>query len=100
MNIKWMVHTLKYKLQENNSKISWRSNIVNTSLEGHNTIQKEANLIGCILGYGTYIERGTQLINVKLGRYSSIAPGVKYRWKSSHKRTCKHLSGLLFSKYN
>ena len=77
MNIKWMVHTLKYKLQENNSKISWRSNIVNTSLEGHNTIQKEANLIGCILGYGTYIERGTQLINVKLGRYSSIAPGVK-----------------------
>lgn len=51
MNIKWMVHTLKYKLQENNSKISWRSNIVNTSLEGHNTIQKEANLIGCILGY-------------------------------------------------
>lgn len=77
MNIKWMVHTLKYKLQENNSKISWRSNIVNTSLEGHNTIQKEANLIGCILGYGTYIERGTQLINVKLGRYSSITPGVK-----------------------
>ena len=77
MNIKWIVHTFKYKLQEKNSKISWRSNIVNTSLEGHNTIQKEANLIGCTLGYGTYIERNAQLINVKLGRYSSIAPGVK-----------------------
>ena len=40
-------------------------------------MQKEANLIGCTLGYGTYIERDAQLIKVKLGRYSSIAPGVK-----------------------
>lgn len=31
MNIKWIVNTFKYKLQEKNSKISWRSNIVNTS---------------------------------------------------------------------
>ena len=38
MNIKWIVHTFKYKLQEKNSKISRRSNIVNTSLEGHNII--------------------------------------------------------------
>lgn len=77
MNIKWVAHTVKYKLREKNSKISWRSNIISTSFEGHNTIQKDVNLINCILGYGTYVERGTQLISVNVGRYSSIALGVK-----------------------
>lgn len=77
MNPKWVIHTSKYKKKKKDCKISWRSNIINSCLEGKNTIQKGTHIIGCNLGYETYVERDVQLVNVEIGRFSSIAPGVK-----------------------
>ncbi|NMD70180.1 CatB-related O-acetyltransferase [Bacillus sp. DNRA2] len=48
-----------------------------TNLEGSNVIHKKVNISNSRIGYGTYIGERTILNNTLIGRYCSIAEGVK-----------------------
>lgn len=47
-----------------------------SSFEGHNFIGVHSRLENCEMGYGSYVSRDTHLVNVRVGRYTSIGPKV------------------------
>ena len=47
-----------------------------TIIEGHNYIGKNVYLSNVKVGYGTIINNGSDLADVKIGKYSSIGPNI------------------------
>lgn len=54
-----------------------KSYIRNTKLEGKNYIGKNATLKNCTLGFGSYVNNGSDLTDADIGRYTSIGADVK-----------------------
>lgn len=56
----------------------WPSrNILNIKCEGYNTIAKNTCAVNVELGYASGISKDSEIINTKVGRYTTLAPGVK-----------------------
>ena len=49
----------------------------NTIFEGYNIIHEKSLIMDCYIGRGTYIHHDSNIKKTKIGRYCSIAPGVK-----------------------
>jgi acetyltransferase-like isoleucine patch superfamily enzyme len=47
-----------------------------TFFAGYSKVYENSSLINCQIGLGTYIASNCQLVNVNIGKYSSIAPNV------------------------
>jgi len=62
----------KHIIFENKCQIWWTS-----SFDGMNKIGKNAVFGDSHIGYGSYIGSDCQIINTAIGKYTSIAPGVK-----------------------
>ena len=48
-----------------------------TELEGNNVLGKNTNVSGTIVGYSTYISNNSEIINSKIGKFSSIGNNVR-----------------------
>ncbi len=54
-----------------------KSYVKNTKLEGKNYIGKNTTLKNCSLGFGSYVNNGSDLTDTDIGRYTSIGADVK-----------------------
>jgi acetyltransferase-like isoleucine patch superfamily enzyme len=61
----------------NTCLIHHNSNIKGTKFEGSNKISSGVTAINCYFGYGSYAGANTQMSNVVIGKYTSIAQNVK-----------------------
>lgn len=57
--------------------ISEDVDFLNTSFQGNNKVFMGVDIHGALLGYGTYVGMRCYLPNVKIGKFSSIAPDVQ-----------------------
>lgn len=79
MNIKSLVLNI-FRLslwEKDNIKVDLRSTVIGSRFEGNNSIQKNCQIINCQIGRYSYVSRETSLTNCIVGRFCSIAPGVK-----------------------
>lgn len=68
----------KHKAFQTNSQLLGYCDLnLKTLLEGRNVIHKNVCISSSKVGYGTYIGRNSDLSNVFIGKYCSIAEGVK-----------------------
>lgn len=75
MNRLYLVY-FKYKLRKKGCRFASHSRISSDDVfEGNNYIS--GKVAACHVGYGTYISDGCFFRNCKIGRFCSIAPGVK-----------------------
>lgn len=58
-------------------KIYPSRNVGNIKCEGYNTIDRRSVVNHVTLGYASGISRDSYLINVSVGRYTALAPGLK-----------------------
>lgn len=64
--------------KQNEQRVSLSASIgEDVFLEGRNSVGKKVRLSNSFLGYGTYVSDGCDLSGCRLGRYCTIAPGVK-----------------------
>lgn len=78
MNFKHYLHVLQHRVKYwDKVKIDRTCDIVSCEFEGRNSVQKEAFLYKCRVGFYSYIGRGCRFGNVSSGRYCSIAPNVQ-----------------------
>lgn len=75
-----IIYRLVYypKLKKKNIQIEYSSYVdKETKIEGYNVIHKHCYISECDIGLGTYIHDNSKLKKCKIGRWCSIAPGVK-----------------------
>jgi acetyltransferase-like isoleucine patch superfamily enzyme len=77
--VKWITIKIRmYWLSRKSIKFIGHSIICNqTKFEGHNSIGVQNKLLHVLLGLGTYTGEYVRLNSVKVGRFCSIASGVK-----------------------
>ena len=77
INIKRRIQYSKYSKRK--IFISTGANVSGTEFEniGYNNIENGSMIIDCEIGRGTYIRNGCLFKKTKIGRYCSVAPGVK-----------------------
>ena len=66
-----------YKELTTRSIMRQRSYIPGTKLEGRNYIGKNAFIKNCTMGYGSYVQRGCDITDADIGKYTSIGSDVK-----------------------
>ena len=50
---------------------------IRTKLEGNNVLGKYTNLMGTKIGYSSYVSHNSEIINSKIGKFTSIGKNVK-----------------------
>lgn len=58
-------------------KISRKSYMYHSCLEGKNLICDDTELVDSLLGKCSYMGKGTKIVKTKVGKYTCIGPGVK-----------------------
>lgn len=77
--INWTKRQLnKYRLKKRNVCIKRGAFVsLDCEFEGDNTVYENSFLLGCNVGYASYIHAGSYIVKTKIGRYCSIAPNVR-----------------------
>lgn len=68
--------TKKYMI-DSTCKVWPSRNILDIKCEGYNTIAKNASVFNVKLGFASGISRNSEIINATIGKYTTLAPGVK-----------------------
>ncbi|WP_214709007.1 MULTISPECIES: CatB-related O-acetyltransferase [unclassified Exiguobacterium] len=63
--------------KRNNCRISYNTKIENSTFEGRNVVNSKTHIINSQIGKATYISSNCTFSKTKIGKYCSIAPGVK-----------------------
>jgi acetyltransferase-like isoleucine patch superfamily enzyme len=75
LNMYWRITKINKKLK---CEISYNLNIDNLSrFEGKNKVSKKVSIIESEIGFGSYISSNCSFAKTKIGKFCSIAPGVK-----------------------
>jgi len=70
------LNIVRHRRKFPNSKISLSSKLYDVDLSGYNVLFEKVILITTCVGEHTYIQRGSSVINAKIGKFCSIAPNV------------------------
>ncbi|XKB96823.1 CatB-related O-acetyltransferase [Niallia sp. JL1B1071] len=72
----YLYSSIKYSI-DNTCRV-WPSKYINNiKCEGYNTIAKNSIVNNVDLGYASGISRNSEIVNTKIGRYTTLGPGVK-----------------------
>lgn len=75
--IYYKIENIRYRLSRNRVYKYRHVNSINSVLRGYNTLFEGVSIWNCEIGEYTYIQKHTNLINTKIGRFCSIADHVR-----------------------
>lgn len=88
---------LRYRFSAPKVRFFRGSRVSDCRFEGYNALRRNVRLSASTLGEGTYINSGSEIYGARIGRYCSIADGVKIGHGGHPTRGFVSTSGLLLT---